>query len=73
MSYDKMVLFVVQVLNKQVYGSGSKHFLTKVFKDATRDKPFSYIVIDLSQQCPEIFRIRDTIIPIPGKTTVYSQ
>ena len=61
-----------QRLNYSLLGGGHKGFLTRVFKDATKNKPFSYLFIDISQTTPENFKFRSTVIPESGETVVYT-
>ena len=73
MRHDEHTVFLVfQRLNYALLGEGHKGFLTRVFKDATRNKPFSYLFIDIGQTTPEKFKFRTTVIPISGETVVYT-
>ena len=49
-------------LDKQVY-PGGQGLLTAAYRDATRQAPHSYIVIDFNQSTPEKFRLRNTLFP----------
>ena len=51
----------LSILSRQMY-PGSKHFLAKVYKKLSADK-YPFILLDLSTQCPDNFRVRSTIIP----------
>jgi hypothetical protein len=52
---------VVMNLGKQMF-PGRAHVLTRIYEDATR-KPFSYLLLDLRQQTPEMLRFRTNIFP----------
>jgi len=51
----------VQVLGKQIF-PGKNKFLRESFEDATTD-PYSYLFINMSQECPDCLRIRGNIFP----------
>ena len=59
----------VSTLARQLYPSNSKLF-TEAFRDAT-SKPFSYLFVDLTQSCPDKFRLRANVLPDEGQTYVY--
>ena len=50
----------VKKLSQQVYGD---NFLYECYKDATKDKPYSYLLIDFNQETPDFLRIRNGIFP----------
>ncbi len=52
----------VSTLAHQMYPKQSKFFL-EAFEDATSKKPFTYLFVDLSQDCPEQLRLRTCIFP----------
>jgi hypothetical protein len=50
----------IQTLGRQIF-PGSKHF-AEAFEDAT-NRPFGYLLIDLTQTTPENLRLRTNIFP----------
>ena len=52
----------ISYLDKQIFPGGGG-LLTKAYRDATSNRPHSYIVIDFHQTCSEAFRIRNTLFP----------
>jgi hypothetical protein len=48
-------------LNRQIYGCHSK-FLMEDLKDAT-SQPYSYLVLDFGPNTPDLFRVRNWLIP----------
>jgi len=58
----------VKTLNKQIFG-GSKHFI-EAYNDAT-DKPFGYLLIDLTQPSPDNLRLRTHIFPDESYQLIY--
>ncbi len=52
----------VATLARQMYPKQSKFFL-EAFEDATMKKPFTYLFVDLTQDCPEELRLRTNIFP----------
>ena len=59
----------VQTLARQLFPHNSKYLL-EAYNDAT-EKPFSYLLIDLTQATPEKFRIRANIFS--PRPVVYTQ
>ena len=59
----------VSTLARQLYPGNPKLF-TEAFHDAT-SKPFSYLFVDLTQSCPDRFRLRANVLPDEGQTYVY--
>jgi hypothetical protein len=51
----------IQVLGKQILPGQSK-FLVDSFEDATK-QPYSYLFINMSQECPDELRVRGNIFP----------
>lgn len=49
------------ILASQIMPKNSK-FFNESFKDCT-EKPWSYMLIDVSQQCPDMYRLRSNIFP----------
>jgi len=58
----------IKNLGRQLF-PGSKHF-EEAFDDAT-NKPFGYLLIDLSQTTPDNMRLRSNIFPDKDGMTVY--
>ncbi len=56
----------VSILARQMYPKQSKFFL-EAFEEAT-EKPYTYLFIDMSQDCPEELRLRTNIFP--GEVTM---
>lgn len=52
----------VQNLGKQMFPKRS-NFLVQVYEDATDNKPYSYLFIDLRQETPDFLRLRSGIFP----------
>ena len=60
----------IRHLGAQVY-PGMTQFLTKAYEDATKDNPYSYLLLDFLNTTPDQVRVRTGILP--GETTfVYS-
>jgi hypothetical protein len=53
---------------RQVYGKRSR-ILTESYSDACK-QPYSYVVVDLTQSCSELHRIRTNIFPDDNHSTV---
>jgi len=51
----------VATLGRQLYPQKSKYFM-EAFQDAT-DKPHTYLLVDMSQGCPDELRLRTNIFP----------
>jgi len=51
----------VSTLARQIYPQNTRHFMES-FNDAT-EKPFTYLLVDLTQGCPEEIRLRTNIFP----------
>lgn len=49
----------IQTIARQLFPSNTKYFL-EAYKDAT-DRPFSYLLVDLTQSMPENLRLRSNI------------
>lgn len=60
---------VVQSLGKQMFPKRS-NFLVRVYEDATDNKPYSYLFIDLRQETPDFLRLRTGIF-LEDKHMVY--
>ncbi|KAM7298947.1 hypothetical protein ISCGN_019514 [Ixodes scapularis] len=60
----------LQVLSRQLFGGSRGQVLPRIYSDACRT-PFSYLLIDLSQTCPDNFRVRAKILPDEGPEVVY--
>lgn len=60
----------LQILSRQLFGRNKGHLLPAIYSDACR-KPFTYILIDLSQGCPDKFRVRTNVLPDEGPEIVY--
>lgn len=60
----------LQVLSRQLFGGSRGQVPPRIYSDACRT-PFSYILIDLSQTCPDNFRVRAKILPDEGPEVVY--
>lgn len=58
----------VQTLSRQIFGSSEK--LSQIYRQACQ-RPHSYIVLDLSQTCPDTYRVRSHILPHEGFEVVY--
>ena len=56
-------------LGKQMF-PGKSSYLVEVFKDATK-KPFSYLLIDLTPEIDDQFRLRANIFIVDGFTRIY--
>jgi hypothetical protein len=56
---------VVMNLGRQMF-PGQAHVLTRIYEDATNNKPFSYLLIDLRQETPDVLRFRTNIFPSPS-------
>jgi len=59
----------IKNLGRQLF-PGSKHF-EEAFADAT-EKPYGYLLIDLTQTTPENMRLRTSIFPNAGGMVVYA-
>lgn len=59
----------IQILARQLYPQNSKFFL-EAYNDATA-KPFSYLLVDLTQCTPDFLRLRSDIFS--RKPTVYTE
>ena len=51
----------ISTLGRQMYPRQTEHFL-HAFKDATA-QPFTYLLVDTTQQCPNDLRLRTNIFP----------
>lgn len=60
----------IKTLDTQVYGKGS-NFIQKCFNDATKNKPFGYLLLDFDQKTPDNLRVRSNIFPTDENHTVY--
>lgn len=61
----------IRTLGSQ-FAPGNK-WLVSAFMDITKDKPYSYMLMDLHPRTPESLRIRTNIIPEHGILTVYQE
>lgn len=52
----------VMNLGKQMF-PGRAHVLTKIYEDATHNRPYSHLLLDLRQETPEVLRFRTNIFP----------
>ena len=52
----------IKTLSSQIDGTNS-NFIFNCYKDATKDKPFSYLFLDFDQNTPENVRVRTNIFP----------
>ena len=53
----------IQTLATQMYGSNS-HFLVKAFTNATKNVPYSHVLIDLRPETPDELRVRSNVFDI---------
>ena len=60
----------LEKLNYQLLGAQNRQFLQKVYKYLTKNRPYSYLFIDLQTLTPDEFRFRSSIIPEKGVTRV---
>jgi hypothetical protein len=60
----------IDCLSRQMY-PGEKSFLTKAYRDAVSQRPFSYLFLDLHQTTHEALRVRARILPGEGPQIVY--
>lgn len=69
-SYNAKYIFImknprnasqIRYLARQVNPSNSKYII-EAYKEATK-KPFSYLMIDMTQETPEVFRLRSDVLP----------
>ena len=51
----------IRTLAKQLYPKNSTHFINS-FEDATSE-PYTYLLVDLTQTCPDNLRLRTNIFP----------
>ena len=61
----------LDTLNRQLVGAGHLQFLSSIFREHLGDKPHSFILVDLHQQCPRNFRFRSDVFPQSLKTRVF--
>lgn len=52
----------ISYIARQMYPQNS-NFLTSVYRDVTRDEPYSYILLDFNQETPSTLRVRSHIFP----------
>ena len=52
----------IKTLSSQIDGSNSQ-FVFNCYKDATKDRPYSYLFLDFDQNTPENVRVRTNIFP----------
>ena len=52
----------IRILSSQVDVENSK-FIWDCYKDATKDKPYSYLFLDFDQETPEKIKVRTNIFP----------
>jgi hypothetical protein len=52
----------VKTLSRQIDGSNS-NFIFNCYKEATKEKPFSYLFLDFDQNTPDELRVRTNIFP----------
>lgn len=57
-------------LGQRVFGPGKGRKLSDIFNDCTKNKPYTYLLLDLSPHTDDKFRIRTNIIP-PEDTIIY--
>ncbi len=60
----------IKLLTNQIDGEKS-NFITAAYKDSTKDKPYSYLFLDLCQTTPEIIKIRTNVLLNEDPKTVY--
>ena len=60
----------IQHLAKQFIPNNSK-FLVEAYNDATKNKPHSYLLLDLTPTTDDRFRIRTNIFPQEAPQYVY--
>lgn len=61
----------IDFVARQAFHKNSR-FLIDAYADATRDRPYGYLFVDFTQQCPEDLRVRTDIFN-PNGMTVYKQ
>jgi hypothetical protein len=52
----------VSTLARQLYPGGGARTFVEAFTDAT-SRPYSYLLVDLTQSCPDRFRLRTDVFP----------
>ena len=62
----------IQILSSQIDGANSK-FILNCFNDATKNKPFSYLLLDFDQNTPDEMRVRTNIFPDEEPKFVYTK
>lgn len=60
----------VKLLEQRIFGKSSE-FLQQVYKNATKDDPYSYLLLDFNQVTPESLRVRSHIFPTDEYNVVY--
>ena len=62
----------IRTLSHQIDGDKSD-FILKAYKDATFEKPYSYLLLDLCQNTPETLKVRSNIFPDEKPQIVYQK
>jgi energy-coupling factor transporter ATP-binding protein EcfA2 len=60
----------IKTLSTQIDGA-NQNFIINCYKDATKNKPFSYLFLDFDQNTPEELRVRTNIFPDETPKYVY--
>jgi uridine kinase len=60
----------IKTLGIQIDGANS-NFIVKAYKDATKNKPYSYLFLDFNQNTDESIRVRTNIFPHEEPKFVY--
>jgi len=62
----------IQILSSQIDGANSK-FILNCFNDATKNKPFTYLLLDFDQNTLDEMRVRTNIFPDEEPKFVYTK
>ena len=54
-------IFQIKLLSQQIDGE-KKNFILESYKDATKNKPYSYLLLDLGQETPELLKVRTNVL-----------
>lgn len=60
----------IKTLSSQIDGNHSNHIFN-CFNDATKNKPFSYLLLDFDQKTPDELRVRTNVFPEEEPQIVY--
>ena len=63
-------IFQIKLLSQQINGEKS-NFIIDSYKDATKYKPYSYLLLDLGQTTPEFLKVRSNVLTNEYPNVVY--